>query len=45
MKKQKKSETTLIPQEYVESKILLMRNKKVIVDRDLATLYGVDTKV
>jgi len=45
MKKQRKAETALIPQEYVESKILLMRDKKVIVDRDLATLYGVDTKV
>lgn len=45
MKKQKKPETTLIPQEYVEGKILLVRDKKVILDRDLATLYGVDTKV
>jgi hypothetical protein len=45
MKKQKDPETTLVPQEYVESKILLMRDKKVMLDRDLAALYGVQTKV
>ncbi len=45
MKKQKDTETTLVPQEYIESKILLMRDKKVILDIDLAALYGVQTKV
>jgi hypothetical protein len=41
MKKQKDTGTTLIPQEYVESKILLIRGKKVMLDRDLASLYGI----
>ncbi len=45
MKKQKDTKSTLIPQEYVESKILLIRDKKVMLDRDLALLYGVETKV
>lgn len=33
----------LIPQETIESKILLLRGKKVMLDRDLAILYGVET--
>ena len=33
----------LLPQEIVESKILLLRGKKVMLDRDLAMLYGVTT--
>ena len=41
----KKSKTSLIPQETIEGKILLIRGKKVMLDRDLATLYGVQTKV
>ncbi len=41
----KKSKTSLIPQETIESKILLIRGKKVMLDRDLAALYGVQTKV
>ncbi len=45
MKKQNDTKSTLIPQEYVESKILLIRDKKVMLDRDLAFLYGVETKV
>ena len=45
MKKQKDTKSTLIPQEYVESKILFIRDKKVMLDRDLALLYGVETKV
>ena len=40
----KKSKTSLIPQETIEDKILLIRGKKVILDRDLAVLYGVETK-
>ncbi len=43
MKKQKDTEGTLIPQEYVESKILFIRDKKVMLDRDLASLYGITT--
>ena len=34
----------LIPQEAIESKIYLIRGKKVILDKDLADLYGVTTK-
>lgn len=34
----------LIPIEHIESKILLIRGQKVMLDRDLAYLYGVPTK-
>ena len=34
----------LLPIERIESKIYLIRAKKVIFDRDLAELYGVETK-
>ena len=34
----------LIPREAIESKILLVRGKKVMLDRDLAGLYGVEAK-
>ena len=40
----KKTKHTLIPSEIIESKILLVRGKKVMLDRDLAKLYGVETK-
>ncbi len=40
----KKSETNLIPIETIESKILLLRGRKVMLDRELAALYGVETK-
>ncbi len=43
MKSKKGDETSLIPQETIESKILLVRSKKVVLDRDLALLYGVKT--
>ncbi len=43
--KKKQNETSLIPQETIEDKILLIRGKKVILDRDLASLYGVETRV
>ncbi|MBI5181230.1 MAG: ORF6N domain-containing protein [Nitrospirae bacterium] len=33
----------LIPQGIIESKILLLRGKKVMLDKDLAVLYGVET--
>ena len=33
----------IISQEVIESKILLIRGKKVMLDRDLANLYGVAT--
>jgi hypothetical protein len=34
----------LIPTERIEVKILLLRGQKVMLDRDLAALYGVPTK-
>jgi phage regulator Rha-like protein len=37
-------EKDLIPQEIIESKIFLIRGRKVVLDRDLAALYGVETK-
>jgi hypothetical protein len=35
----------LIPLERIENRILVLRGKKVMLDRDLAELYGVETKV
>jgi hypothetical protein len=37
--------TALVPVERVERTILLIRSEKVILDADLAALYGVPTKV
>lgn len=37
----KKSALTIIPQEVLMNKIYLLRNEKVMLDRDLAILYGV----
>jgi phage regulator Rha-like protein len=37
--------TDLIPQVTIESKILMIHGKKVMLDRDLAELYGVETRV
>ena len=34
----------LIPKEMIERKILLIRGHKVMLDRDLAELYGASTK-
>ena len=34
----------LVPQEYIESKIYVIRGIKVMIDRDLADLYEVPTK-
>jgi hypothetical protein len=36
---------SLIPNERIERSILLIRSHKVMLDRDLASLYGVTTKV
>lgn len=36
---------SLIPVERIERSILLIRGQKVILDRDLAQLYGVETRV
>ena len=35
---------SIIPVEQIEQSILLIRGQKVILDADLATLYGVETK-
>jgi len=40
----KKSEIALVPQETIENKIFFLRGKRVMLDRDLAVLYGVETK-
>jgi hypothetical protein len=32
----------LVPTEVIVSKILFLREEKVLLDRDLAELYGVD---
>ena len=46
MKNAKKSNSEiLIPKEHIENKIFLIQGKKVLLDRDLAQLYGVGTKV
>ena len=34
----------IIPSEIIENKIFLMRGQKVMIDRDFAELYGVQTK-
>lgn len=36
--------STVIPIEQISGKILLVRGQKVLLDRDLAELYGVETK-
>ena len=40
MKKQ-----SLLPDELIINRIILLRDQKVILDRDLADLYGVETRV
>lgn len=40
----KKAATALIPGQRIERSILLMRGQKVLLDSDLAELYGVPTK-
>ena len=36
--------STLLIEEIIENKIFLIRGQKVMIDRDLADLYGVETK-
>ena len=36
--------TRIVPAERIESRILLVRGQKVLLDTDLAALYEVDTK-
>jgi hypothetical protein len=35
----------LIPAEIIENKIYLIRGQKVMLDKDLAELYGVEVKL
>jgi len=37
------TEISIIPSERIVSKIYIIRNRKVMLDRDLAVLYGVTT--
>ena len=39
------NETSLITLDLVERKIYVVREQKVMLDNDLATLYGVETRV
>ena len=39
------SESFIIPDETIKSKIYHFRNEKVMIDTDLAELYGVETRV
>lgn len=34
----------IIPEEVLINKILLIRGQKIMIDRDIAELYGVPTK-
>jgi hypothetical protein len=38
-----KKDLTIIPSEAIVKKIFVIRNRKVMIDRDLADLYGVTT--
>ncbi|MBF8295862.1 MAG: hypothetical protein HW389_2407 [Bacteroidetes bacterium] len=40
----KRANAPLIPNERIERIILLIRGQKIILDRDLAALYGVETR-
>ena len=46
MKKKKQSEKPdLISNENIARKIILIRDKKVMLDRDISELYGVETRI
>jgi len=38
------NENLILPEDAIVNRIYLIRGKKVMIDRDLATLYGVETK-
>lgn len=44
MKKESVNVEIIVPPEMIENKIFFIRGKKVMIDRDLAKLYGVKTK-
>jgi len=41
----KKQQLSIIPDEAVINKIYLIRGQKIMIDRDLAELYGVETRI
>jgi phage regulator Rha-like protein len=43
MKSTPSKKQDIVPQEVIENKILFLRGKKVMLDKDLAMLYGVTT--
>ncbi len=45
MEAKSNSKTGLVPVERIEQNIYLLRGQKILLDRDLAMLYGVDTRV
>ena len=38
------SDNSMLSEEFISNKIYFIRNQKVMLDRDLATLYGIETK-
>jgi len=40
----KENKISILPDERIETKIFFIRGKKVMMDRDLAELYGVETR-
>ena len=40
-----KNDSLILPDEVVMTKIFVVRGQKVMIDRDLAELYGVETRV
>ena len=44
MGKKRKVEKAIVPVEFIQSKIYIVRGLKVMLDRDLARLYGVETR-
>ena len=40
-----KSKKSLVPVSRIENAIFMIRDEKVMLDKDLATMYGVETKV
>lgn len=42
---EEKNDKLMLPDEIIMNKIYLIRDQKVMIDKDLAELYGVETKV
>ncbi len=40
----KNNKISIVPAERIETKIFLIRGRKVMIDRNLAELYGVETR-